>query len=497
MVLTDRQRSDLHAGIYEYLLSRGPEFESVATALAAADPDACQQSTTDDGNNESKTPTKRSSSSSSSTPLLEKKWTAVPRLQKRVLELEKQLATNAKHTAHRQNALGLDASDIAGGGRDRRFLPRVCAYTLQSHRSSVVTCAIHPIYTVAASGSEDGTIKLWDYESGDYLKTLRGHTNMVSGVDYSPSGVYLVSCSVDLSIKLWEVKEEYVCVRTLRGHDHTISDVKFVPPSFGAVYLEKSGGGSGSGGGSAQSGGVDAASAQAKFVVSASRDGSIKFWDIETGFCDATLSDHGDWVRCLAVRGARGESNTESGEGGGEGASSTSVDSLVLVASSGNDRTIHVYNAYDKREKVAELRGHDHVVESLSFLCSSALPQEKKAASAASRKANTPNTWDYLASASRDRTVRLWSVSNGGSCLMTFRAHENWVKGVVVHPSGNYVLSCGDDRSIRVFDIKSNRCMRTIEDAHPHFVNCITMHYTLPIMISGGVDNSVKCWQLD
>jgi platelet-activating factor acetylhydrolase IB subunit alpha len=440
MVLTDRQRSDLHAGIYEYLLSRGPQFASVADALAAADPDACQSSSTAD-NDEKNTPTKRSSSDTS-TPLLEKKWTAVPRLQKRVLELEKQMASAAKHTAHRNNALGLDPSDIAGGGQNRRFLPRSpCSHTLQSHSASVVTLAIHPIYTMAASGSEDGTIKLWDYESGDYLRTLRGHTNIITGCDYSPSGVYLVSCSIDLSIKLWEVKEEYGCVRTLRGHDHTISDVRFVPLRRGDVYLEKS---EKQGGG-----GVDAATAGAKFVVSASRDGTIKFWDLETGFCDATISDHGDWVRCLAVRGSRyGESQ--------EGDSDVpSMDSMVLVASSGNDRAIYVYNAYDKREKVAELRGHDHVVESLSFLCSSALPQEKKAAP--NRKA-TPNTWDYLASASRDRTVRLWSVSNGGSCLMTFRAHENWVKGVVIHPSGNYVLSCGDDRSIRVFDIKVSGC---------------------------------------
>lgn len=80
---------------------------------------------------------------------------------------------------------------------------------------------------------------------------------------------------------------------------------------------------------------------------------------------------------------------------------------------------------------------------------------------------------------------------------MTFRAHENWVRSVLVHPSGNYILSCGDDRTIRVFDIKANRCLRTMEDAHPHFVTSLAMHCTLPILVSGGVDHTVKCWQLD
>ncbi|EED90164.1 platelet-activating factor acetylhydrolase beta subunit-like protein [Thalassiosira pseudonana CCMP1335] len=447
MVLTDRQRSDLHGGIYEYFLSRGSDFAQVAEALARADPDSCKapDSTATDESNGKKT------TKSTTTPILEKKWTAVPRLQRRVLELERQLTVNAKIHAHRTGGGSDGSSANPSGGipaRERRLLPRPPAtHTLQSHSAVVTTVSVHPVYTMAASGSEDGTIKLWDHESGEYLRTLRGHTNVVTCVDFSPKGGYLASTSTDLSIKIWDVKE-FTCVRTLRGHDHTISCVRFVPPTG------------------------------AKIVVTASRDSTVKFWDLETGFCDATVSDHSDWVRCLA---------------------NTTTSSLALVATSGNDRTIYVYNAHEKREKVAELRGHDHVVESLSFLCSSLLPKKGSAASRPTTSAaeGASSSWEYLASGSRDRTVRLWTVANGGSCLMTFRAHENWVRGVLIHPSGNHILSCGDDRSIRVFDIKSNRCLRTIEDAHPHFVTSMAMHYTLPILVSGGVDHAVKCWQLD
>ena len=502
MVLTDKQRNDLHAGIHNYFLTRGPEFAQAAEALAAADPSSCNP----ENSNEKK------STSTSSAPVLEKKWTAVPRLQRRVLELERQIATNAKIHAHRSGGDSGSTGAGAGGGmpgRERRMLPRPPAvHTLQSHSAVVTTVALHPVYTMAASGSEDGTIKLWDHESGEYLRTFRGHTNVVTCVDFSPKGGYLASTSTDLSIKIWDVKE-YTCVRTLRGHDHTISAVRFVPPSIGALYLEKSeknaapGADGAAGGGS----GVDPTEAGSKFLVTASRDQTVKFWDVETGFCDHTISDHGDWVRCIAVRpantsvssggsGSKSESKGEEAAGGGGGDSPSS--SIALVATSGNDRTIYVYNAHDKREKVCELRGHDHVVESLSFLCSSLLPQKGGSATKPSASAaGGQSSWDYLASGSRDRTVRLWSVAGGGSCLMTFRAHENWVRGVLVHPSGNHVLSCGDDRSIRVFDIKSNRCLRTIEDAHPHFVTSLAMHHTLPILMSGGVDHTVKCWQLD
>lgn len=138
MVLTDRQRVDLHAGIYEYLLSReGEGFQKAAEALAEADPESC---------------TKKPDAGK--TPLLEKKWTAIPRLQKKVLELERTAAQSAKIHAHRTGT-----EDASGG--TRRMLPRMpCTHTLQGH-AAVVTCVqVHPVFTVAVSGSEDGTIKV-------------------------------------------------------------------------------------------------------------------------------------------------------------------------------------------------------------------------------------------------------------------------------------------------------------------------------------------------
>lgn len=382
------------------------------------------------------------------------------------------------------------------------MLPRPpAAHTLQSHSAVVSSVSIHPIYTMVASGSEDGTVKLWDHESGEYLRTLRGHTNAVTCVDFCPSGAYLASSSSDLSVKVWDVRE-FTCVKTLRGHDHTISCVRFVPPPIDATYLVKGDGAGPAGADTAEGGsgrGVDFSyEAGAKFLATASRDHTVKFWDLETGFCDHTVSDHGDWVRCIAVRHAHaGGSGSSKGETGAQSAdsSSTAPPSLALVATSGNDRTIYVYDAHNKRAKVCELRGHDHVVESLSFMKSSS--QQKSAPARPSAAAGGTSPLDYLASGSRDRTVRLWTVAGGGSCLMVFKSHENWVRSVMVHPSGNHILSCGDDRSIRVFDIKSQRCLRTIEDAHGHFVTSLDMHHTLPIMVSSGVDHHVKCWQLD
>jgi len=57
-----------------------------------------------------------------------------------------------------------------------------------------------------ASGSHDKTIKVWDASTQKCLKTLRGHTQGVWCLEYSPDGKTLLSASPDSTCKLWDVK---------------------------------------------------------------------------------------------------------------------------------------------------------------------------------------------------------------------------------------------------------------------------------------------------
>ena len=50
---------------------------------------------------------------------------------------------------------------------------------------------IHPMYSLMVSSSEDGTIKVWDYETGDYEKTLKGHTDSIQDIAFDHSGKFL------------------------------------------------------------------------------------------------------------------------------------------------------------------------------------------------------------------------------------------------------------------------------------------------------------------
>jgi WD40 repeat protein len=70
------------------------------------------------------------------------------------------------------------------------------------------------------------------------------------------SELMVVTCSTDLTIKLWDTQNDYKNVRTLHGHDHSISTVRFTPDG--------------------------------ERLVSASRDKTIRVWEVASGY--VTLS---------------------------------------------------------------------------------------------------------------------------------------------------------------------------------------------------------------
>lgn len=51
--------------------------------------------------------------------------------------------------------------------------------------------AFHPKFSNLASASEDSTIKVWDYETGDFEVTLKGHTKVVCDLDYDSTGTFI------------------------------------------------------------------------------------------------------------------------------------------------------------------------------------------------------------------------------------------------------------------------------------------------------------------
>ena len=126
------------------------------------------------------------------------------KLKKEVDELTKQ----NKALKEQQAAGGCErcgggiASGAAGAVGDG--LPREPEkFTLRGHKSRVTKVAMHPVYHDVVSASEDGSVKMWDFDQGELTHTLKGHTGSVNYVAIHPAGGTLATCSTDQTIKLW------------------------------------------------------------------------------------------------------------------------------------------------------------------------------------------------------------------------------------------------------------------------------------------------------
>ncbi|KAI1363825.1 nuclear distribution protein pac-1a [Xylaria arbuscula] len=400
-LLTSRQADELHKSIIAYLTAN----RLIATAAAL-------RTELNLGENEFDPATAEKYQG-----LLEKKWTSVVRLQKKIMDLE---SRNAALQSELDNATPVSLStrnkDPSSWLPDP--LPR---YTLESHRSTINCITFHPIFSALATGSDDYTIKIWDWDAGELERTIKGHTRAVLDVEYGgPRGsTLLASCSSDLTIKLWDPANDYKNIRTLPGHDHSVSALRFIPGST-------------------------------NLLVSASRDQTLKIWDVITGFCLKTLKGHTGWVRDVFP----------------------SFDGRYLL-SCGDDMTARLWDISSTTQPESKITmfGHEHHIE----CCAIAPPAAYKyiaLAAGLKKPPPTSSSAEYMATGSRDKTIRLWDAR--GTCILSLVGHDNWIRALVFYPGGKYLLSVSDDRSLRCWDLNQDgRCVKVIRELHEGFITSL------------------------
>jgi WD40 repeat protein len=260
-----------------------------------------------------------------------------------------------------------------------------CLHTLRGHTNWVWSVAFSPDGQMLASSSGDQTIRLWQPQSGHCLRVLRGHTNWVWAVAFSPDGQMLVSSSTDRTVRLWEAKTG-ACVRVLKGHTSQVRSVSFSPDG--------------------------------QRVASSGGDQTIRVWDVATGNCLYRLTDHTDWVWAVAF----------------------SPDGQLLASGSG-DQTIRLWD--ERGQCVALLSGHTGSVRAVCFMADG----------------------QTLVSSSEDQTVRVWQVATG-QCLQVLNGHDNWVWSVALHPQ--WIASSSADETIKLWDSQTYDCRHTLRAERPY-----------------------------
>jgi WD40 repeat protein len=317
--------------------------------------------------------------------------------------LSDDLHANAAYLNEAACALIGTAASVGGGIRPLYRTHLASAHqddsllTLTGHTDQVLSVAFGTGpdgRLLAASGSRDSTVRLWDPATGAPVgEPLTGHTGPVLSLAFGtgPDGRWLLaSGSWDSTVRLWDPATGAPVGEPLTGHTDQVLSVAFGTGPDRQLLL-----------------------------ASGSRDSTVRLWDPATGaLASEPLTGHTGQVLSVAF--------------------GTGPDGRWLLASGSWDSTVRLWDPATGAPVGEPLTGHTDAVLSVAF-------------------GTGPDRQLLLASGSDDRTVRLWDPATGTPVggPLTSPSHSDAVRSVAfgTGSDGRWLLASGsDDRTVRLWD---------------------------------------------
>ncbi|KAI9594590.1 WD40-repeat-containing domain protein [Syncephalis fuscata] len=374
------------------------------------------------------------------------------------------------------------------------------------------------------TGGEKGTIRVWDYTSGELLSESANNSNAkftFTDVLHSKSSGQLYGITSDQNILIYQLADCIRPIRQLVGYNDEIIDL---------AYLGE----------------------DESYLAVITNSEQIRVFDLETFSCDIVYG-HADTALCVAHR-PKGDIMVTAGKdrtarvwsvnmmatttedrfkllgtcvGHTESIGSVAVpnrsDDFIITVS--QDRTVKYWDltaidvtsiAPDSGYKIKSQythQAHDKDINTVSIAPNDKLfvtgSQDKTAKvwSCADGslvgvcKGHKRGVWcarfspmdQVLVTSSGDKTVRLWSLTDF-SCIKTFEGHTSSVLRVAFLTAGTQLISSGSDGLIKLWNIKSNECIDTV-DEHEDKIWALTVRSDENRMASGSADSTIHIWQ--
>jgi WD40 repeat protein/transcriptional regulator with XRE-family HTH domain len=364
--------------------------------------------------------------------------------------------------------------------------------------------AFSPDGKYMVSTSTDGTARLWEVATGQFIHFIGGRGNALQDVAFSPDGKFLAIAGGDQVARVWDMQKTFGG-RQLIGHTGPVWQALFSPDG--------------------------------KRVVTASGDRTARIWDAITGQALITLTGHLDEVRSAtfspdgkqvltasadhsarlwdATSGQelrRFEVDTDLvGEAvfspDGKYLVTTSWDSMArdwddqtgkLILTYRNQGPSHINRiAFSPDGKAVATTGDDHTTRIWNPLSGQELmifKEQSDAVLGAVGVAFSPDGKSVV-TASWDGVVRLWDMHTGQN-VRNFTGHLGHAFGVAFSPDGKYVLSSGDDAMVRMWDVQTGQEVRRFA-GHTAEVRDVTFSPDGKYILTASHDNTARLWLTD
>jgi WD40 repeat protein/transcriptional regulator with XRE-family HTH domain len=282
-------------------------------------------------------------------------------------------------------------------------------------RKGTTCLAFAPDGRLLATGGRDATVRLWDPQLGTLVEEVP-HPGPIFSLAWSPDGRTLASGDYAGTIRIWQRQPSGPSggMQTLEGHYNWVRGLAFAPDG--------------------------------SRLASASWDGTLKLWELASGRCLQTLEEHTGRVQTLAF----------------------SPDGDIL-ASGGWDTTIRLWDGQEGTLR-AVLQGHSGTVYGLAF---------------------TPDSRRLL-SGGDDGTLRLWDVESM-QCTRVLKGYTDSLYDLAWSPDGTKLASAGSESVVSIWEVASARRDRVLA-GHRLPVYGLAWSPDGTRLASAGWDSDIRLW---
>ena len=306
---------------------------------------------------------------------------------------------------------------------------------LRGHSQSVTSVRWSPKGDKIVSGSHDCSIIIWDVETGNkdfemqgeseevsasccgmscFSKSKQGHAGPVTSVAWSPKGDKILSGSYDKTCIIWDAATGDK-VSELEGHTSFVMSVAWSP--------------------------------KGDQILSGSRDNTCIIWDAVTGDKITLLEGHAGCVNGVAWSGDQ-------------------------VVSCSDDKTLIIWDVASGKQ-VSKLEGHLDGVLSVAWN-----PVAKQ-----------------LVSGSKDKTAIVWDTASGEK-ISELKGHTDWVRSVSWSDDGKQIATGSDDKTVLVWDAGKGQQVSKLE-GHTDFVMNVAWSPSGNRLASGSNDKTAIVWDAE
>ncbi|KAI8967403.1 WD40-repeat-containing domain protein [Mycotypha africana] len=319
-------------------------------------------------------------------------------------------------------------------------------------------CEAQNILITTGIGNEDNVIYVWNLETNQLVRTLKGHTRTIRTLQFDDTK--LVTGSMDNTIRIWNYhqrpEEDTIkdpCIRILHGSARMVEEEHGNEQQQQQHQFTQ---------GTVQDTGISHLHFQGHLLAAAGcHDKTIQVWNFETGEC-FRLSGHTSGVNHVRLLQRSDESCSRNNNNNGS--------KKYQLLSASQDSTIRLWDLEkDNRQCVHVFKGHVGPVEMVipsapgSTVPPSLLNKRNPISTANILNSQQQAMSDtVLFSSSLDNTIKIWSLLTG-ECLQTLFGHvHQGIQTLAFDKLLRRLVSGSKDGSLKLWDIETGLPMYSL-----------------------------------